>query len=227
MHRRKGEADDREGPARRPDAAAASSTSSTHPIVVTDLTGTIQLWNTVSEERIGWTEAEVLGTSIGELLGTVEEAQQRREVLDPLLEGAARSARASDCAPPTTAAPSTSSPSTRALTSADGEVELIVGVSDDLAELEALEGEAEALHEHLRLALDAGGLGTWRWDAETGVTDCGSGDGAALRSRTGDVHGDVRGLEGARAPRRPGGHAPDAQRRQWPARGSTGSSTGP
>ena len=34
-----------------------------HPIVVTDLTGTIQLWNAVSEERFGWTEAEVLGTS--------------------------------------------------------------------------------------------------------------------------------------------------------------------
>ncbi len=53
----------------------------------------------------------------------------------------------------------------------DGRVVAVVGASEDVTEQRLLEQRAEDLTEHLRLALDAGGLGTFRWDMATGVTE--------------------------------------------------------
>lgn len=47
---------------------------------------------------------------------------------------------------------------------------MTTGDIDDALRLRQLEQQTTDLAEHLRLALDAGGLGTWRWDMATGVT---------------------------------------------------------
>ena len=46
----------------------------------------------------------------------------------------------------------------------------VVGISDDVTTNEHLRRRALDLADRLRLALDAGGLGTWHWDLRTGVT---------------------------------------------------------
>jgi PAS domain S-box-containing protein len=58
----------------------------------------------------------------------------------------------------------------RAILAPDGEIVGVVAASEDVSEMRRLESEAAELTEQLRLALDAGGLGTWRWDLATGVT---------------------------------------------------------
>ena len=52
---------------------------------------------------------------------------------------------------------------------ADGVVVAIVGASEDVSDLRLIEQQNADLTEHLRLALDAGRLGTFRWDRANGA----------------------------------------------------------
>jgi PAS domain S-box-containing protein len=130
-------------------------------VVVTDPVGTIALWSAAAQEVYGWTEAEVVGRSILEVLGPGPPGDGER-LLEALARGetyqAERTIDRRDGTPVRVVA------ATRALLGPDGEIEWIVGASEDVTQLAELEEEARRLADHLTLALDAGGLGTWRWD---------------------------------------------------------------
>ena len=137
-------------------------------IVVTDAAGSIRLWSDAARHLYGWAEPEVLGRSIFEILDPDQGLDYRPEMLEALLSGAEvhrhlrvlhRDGSRIDVAS-----------FTRALLGPDGQIELVVGATDDLAAVAELQRETRDLSDHLRLALDAGGFGTWRWDLATGVT---------------------------------------------------------
>lgn len=137
-------------------------------IVVTDLRGTIRLWSDGAERLYGWTEAEVLDRPVFDILGGADPTLEGRSILDVLVAGGEhRSEREVVHRDGSTVHVYSI---TRALLGEDGSVEFVVGATDDLAEVAALERETQAISAHLNLALDAGGLGTWRWDLASGRT---------------------------------------------------------
>ena len=137
-------------------------------IVVTDAAGTIRLWSDAAHRLYGWTEDEVLGRPIFEILDPGAGLSDRPGIVEALLAGAELHQQLQLVHRDGGTVHVTSV--TRALLDADGQIELIVGATDELAELAALELETKELSDHLRLALDAGGFGTWRWDMATGIT---------------------------------------------------------
>ena len=137
-------------------------------IVVTDPDGRIVLWNEQAERLYGWPEETVLGRSVVEVLAPAGEIAENEERLDDLARGETviadrivvrRDGRAVRIAV-----------FTRPVIGPDGEVVAFVGASEDVTELRQSEQELRDLTEHFRLALEAGGLGTWRWNLLTGAT---------------------------------------------------------
>jgi PAS domain S-box-containing protein len=59
---------------------------------------------------------------------------------------------------------------TSPIVNGEGEVVAIVSVPENAADSRLLEHRSRGLTEHFQLALEAGGLGTWRWDMATGAT---------------------------------------------------------
>ena len=59
---------------------------------------------------------------------------------------------------------------TRPVLDGSGTVVAIVGTSEEVTDLRVAEQRTRDLTEHFRAALEAGGLGTWRWDMATGET---------------------------------------------------------
>jgi PAS domain-containing protein len=56
------------------------------------------------------------------------------------------------------------------LRDAEGDVVGLISSADDVTDARRLAQQATSLQDHLALALSAGRLGTWRWDAATGAT---------------------------------------------------------
>jgi PAS domain S-box-containing protein len=135
-------------------------------VVVTDPAGQILMWNGPAEELYGWRADEVVGRSIFDVLVPLPDRERGRQILDEVGVGAEWSGdftvlrktgeavrvRVSD----------------RPVLDEAGNVVAIVGASEDVTDQRFLEQRASDLTEHLRLALDAGGLGTWRWNRTIG-----------------------------------------------------------
>lgn len=137
-------------------------------VVVTDPDGHIVLWNRASEALYGWAEPEVLGRSILEMLTPVGEAARDRQDLASIANGTAmtgdRFVKRRDghvIRVNTFTAP---------MMDEVGRTVAIVGSSEDVNELRLADQRARDLTDHFRLALEAGGLGTWRWDLASGNT---------------------------------------------------------
>jgi len=137
-------------------------------IVVTDPEGSIVLWNDEAERTYGWSEDEVLGRSVLEVLAPIDAETDNRVTLEAVRGGVSvsgdrtvRRREGSELRIASTA---------RRLLDASGEVTAIVGSAEDVTERRAAEQVARDLADHFRLALRAGGLGTWRWDMQTGHT---------------------------------------------------------
>jgi PAS domain S-box-containing protein len=136
-------------------------------VVVTDTAGAIVSWNREAERLYGWSESEVVGRDVREVLvpetmlpttgrirATVEDGRRwegdftvrRRNgvvipihlVDAPILDG-------------------------------DGALVGIVGISEDVTAQRLLEAELRDSTAALRVTLEAGRLGTWRWDLVSGV----------------------------------------------------------
>lgn len=136
--------------------------------MVTDAVGTIQVWSDAAHQLYGWPERDVLGLPVAEVLGPPDPPVDGPAVLEALRSGGeVRSERTVRHRDGRVLHVFTI---VRALLGEDGTVQYVVGATDDLAEIAALEIEAKELADHLRLALDAGGFGTWRWDIASGVT---------------------------------------------------------
>ena len=136
-------------------------------VIVTSLDRTILMWNDEAERLFGWTEPEVVGRDISEVLVRPAERAAADAVMSEVKGGGPWSGDfpvvRKDGSMLRVAV------SDRPVLSAEGEITAVVGISVDVTEQRRLEQEAAALAERLALALDAGGLGTWRWDIDSGV----------------------------------------------------------
>ena len=136
-------------------------------VIVTSLDRTILMWNDEAERLFGWTEPEVVGRDISEVLVRPAERAAADAVMSEVKGGGPWSGDfpvvRKDGSMLRVAV------SDRPVLSAEGEITAVVGISVDVTEQRRLEHEAAALAERLALALDAGGLGTWRWDIDSGV----------------------------------------------------------
>jgi PAS domain S-box-containing protein len=137
-------------------------------VIVTTADGRIVLWNRAAELLYGWTETEVLGRDISDVLVPVQDRGEAEAIMAAVVAGETWQGdftvqcRNGD----TVRAFVSDSP----IMNADGTVLAVVGASEDVTHRRLSEQQATDLAEHLALALDAGELGTWRWDMATGET---------------------------------------------------------
>ncbi len=137
-------------------------------VVVTDPDGAISLWNRAAERLYGWTEVEVLGRSIVDVLAPPAELGTNQEQLAFVAAG--NTLTGDRTVVRRDGEPLRIMTFTRPVVDAAGRTIAIVGSSEDVTDLRLAEQRARDLAEHFRLSLDAGGLGTWRWDMVTGET---------------------------------------------------------
>ena len=159
---------------RTPDAAAQKAFDQTtrvldalpRAVVVLDRHGVIVGWNRQAETVYGWTSGDVVGRLIGSVIRPPADARESAEVLDTVLggsqwDGDLRVLRR-DGTPIRVYA------LVAPLRDDDGRVVGVVAAADEVTDLRRVEKRTAELTEHLNLALAAGQLGTWRWDATTG-----------------------------------------------------------
>lgn len=136
-------------------------------VIVTEPDGRILLWSAGAEALFGWSEAEVVGKSVIDVLSLKQERQTAREHIEELSAGVgSRRDYVVRCRDEGEIRVEVTS---RPLFDSDGDVACIVGLSQDVRQLRRLERAETDLTERLQLALDAGGLGTWHWDRPTGL----------------------------------------------------------
>lgn len=135
-------------------------------IAVLTRSGRIVLWSSGAERMLGWSEGEVIGTSVLALLapGGITEDELAVDLADPAFgHGDVELISRNGGVVPvrTTMTP---------LLGLEAAEPLVLAVSDDTRAVQEIQDESRALSAHLRLALDAGGFGTWRWDLASGRT---------------------------------------------------------
>jgi len=137
-------------------------------IIVTDPRGTILLWSEAASSMYGWSEDEVLGRSVLDVLAPPDELASNQERFDAARSGdhlrGDRTVRRRDGRLIRVAT------ITKPISDAEGTIVAIVGTAEEVTEQRAAEQAARDLGEHFRIALEAGGLGTWHWNMTTGVT---------------------------------------------------------
>jgi PAS domain S-box-containing protein len=138
-------------------------------IMVTDPDGRIIVWNRVAENLYGWSASEVVGRKVSDVLVPIDAQDHATHIMEVVRDGEAWSGDFTVLR--RDGEPVRIWVIDRPILDEHGEVIAVVGASEDVAEQRLLEQRAEDLTEHLRLALEAGGLGTFRWDIATGVTE--------------------------------------------------------
>jgi PAS domain S-box-containing protein len=137
-------------------------------VVVTNPAGVILLWNEQAELLFGWPELDVLGRSVLDVLAPADDLDANRQALVAVAAGNNVSGdRLVVRRDGTFLRVSTV---TQPVLDDAGHVIAILGTSTDVTELRDAEQRARDLVEHFGSALEAGGLGTWRWDIATGHT---------------------------------------------------------
>ena len=137
-------------------------------VIVTDAAGRVVLWNRKAEVLYGWDETEVLGRSIIDILAPPDALAANEADFARVTDGAATSGdrfvkhRDGEVLRVYSHA--------QAVFDSAGNVIAVVGASEDVGTMRAAEQHARDVTEHFRAALDAGGLGTWRWELASGVT---------------------------------------------------------
>jgi PAS domain S-box-containing protein len=137
-------------------------------VIVTDETGVIVQWNAMAEQLYGWAPNEVIGRSVFEVVVPVNQRAAGEQIMEGVRAGEPWEGDFTvlrrDGEPVRVWV--ANSP----ILDGDGKVVAVVGASEDVTEQRLLEQQAVDLTQHLQLALDAGGLGTFRWDMATGIT---------------------------------------------------------
>src|SRR4051794_35398094 len=137
-------------------------------IIVTAPDGEIVLWNARAEALYGWSADEVVGRAVSDVLVPVDHLAQAEEIMQQVIGGETWSGdftvlrRDGDLVRVRVI--------DQPVVDADGTLVAIVGASEDVTEERLLQQRAADLTDHLRLALDAGELGTWQWDMASGLT---------------------------------------------------------
>ena len=137
-------------------------------VVVTDAIGNILLWNLQAEHLYGWAEHEVVGRPIVQVLAPAADAVANLVDLASVAGG--RSMSGDRTVVRRDGSLVRVATFTRPVLDGEGTVLAIVGASEDVTDLRAAERRARELDDQLDLALEAGGLGTWRWDLASGDT---------------------------------------------------------
>ena len=137
-------------------------------IIVSDIAGTILIWNHEAELLYGWSVEEAVGRSVLDLLAPANNVPQYRALLDDVASGMARGG--DRVVMRKDGRPIRVSSVAKRVESSATQSDIIVGLSFDVTDLRVAEQRAREQTEHFRLALEAGGLGTWRWDIATGET---------------------------------------------------------
>jgi PAS domain S-box-containing protein len=136
-------------------------------VVVTDANGRVLAWNPEAARLYGRPAGKVLGRPVADVVTTVAGVPGRGEILATTQRGEMWKGEFSIVRPNGEIVRVAMSASP--LRDAAGDVVGLVSAADDVTELHLVEQRAADLAEHLRLALEAGELGTWRWDRATGA----------------------------------------------------------
>ncbi len=137
-------------------------------IIVTTADSRIVLWNRQAELLYGWKRDEVIGRLISDVLVSLPDRDRATDILDTVRSGEIWSGDFTVLH--RNGEPMRVWVTDRPIRDSSGATVAIVGASEDVAAQRLLEQRAADLNEHLRLALDAGELGTFRWDMATGDT---------------------------------------------------------
>lgn len=137
-------------------------------IIVTDANGRIELWNQQAELLYGWEAGEVVGRPVSDVLVATPDRDRAQEIMDVVRSGEVWSGDFTVLR--RDGEPVRVWVTDRPVRDESGATVAIVGASEDVSEQRLLEQRAADLTEHLRLALEAGELGTFRWDLATGET---------------------------------------------------------
>jgi PAS domain S-box-containing protein len=137
--------------------------------VVLDRLGVIQTWNQAARELFGWADSQVVGRPAAEVLAPPGHEHDLDLMLARIAGGLEWEGdvtvmhREGVTLRVTLAA--------RPLRDDAGEVVGGVSVWEDVTQTRLGEQQARDVADHLRLALEASELGTWRWDKASGVTE--------------------------------------------------------
>ena len=138
-------------------------------VVVTGSGGEILLWNRAAEELYGWSEEMVLGQSILDVLVPSTDRDLASGIF--AIVAAGKSWRGDFTIERRDGKAIRIHSVNQPIVDEAGKLVAVVGVSEDVTTQRRLEQRTEDLAARLALALDAGGLGTWRWNMQTGETD--------------------------------------------------------
>ena len=134
-------------------------------VVVTDSAGGIVMWSASSEQLFGWRKSEVAGRRLFELLALSDVLT----VTDQgLLDGAANGTMVERALTRRDGSSISVMTMNRPLIDGAGSVVAVVYWFDEAAALHRAEQQTRDLSEQLHAAVEAGGLGTWRWNLSTG-----------------------------------------------------------
>ena len=136
-------------------------------IVVTDPEARILLWNAQAERLYGWAAEEVLGRPVTDVLVPISGLEEAAGIMAGV--GAGEGWEGDFSVIRRDGTPVRVWVRDQPVLDADSKVLAIVGASEDVTELRRVEQENADLTAHLLLALEAGQLGTFRWDRTTGA----------------------------------------------------------
>jgi len=136
-------------------------------IIVTDPEARILLWNRQAERLYGWTADEVLGQVVTDVLVPPTEHEDAAKIMSEVSAGGAWTGDFTVLHKDGT--PLRVWVLDEPVMDSEGAVVAIVGASEDVTGLRLVERQNADLTEHLRLAIDAGRLGTFRWERASGL----------------------------------------------------------
>ena len=135
-------------------------------IVATDRSGVILAWNRNAELLYGRSRSEVVGQDVRTVVASAVGLPGQGTVLESVLAGERWEGDVSvlrrDGSPVRVFAV------VNPLLDTNGQVVGVVAASEDVTDRRLLEQEAADVTRRLQLALEAGSLGTWQWDAASG-----------------------------------------------------------
>ena len=137
-------------------------------VLITDGDGTIVTWNASAEALYGRTPEDLAGRSVLDVSLASVGTEPGLRLLERARDGEAWMGEVAVARPDGTTA--TAQLYLGPLRDAEGDVVGLISSADDVTDARRLAQRATSLQDHLALALSAGRLGTWRWDAATGVT---------------------------------------------------------
>lgn len=137
-------------------------------VLITDADGTIVTGNGSAEALYGRSPEDLAGRSVLDVSLASVGTESGCRLVELARDGEAWTGEVAIARPDGTTV--TAQLYLGPLRGAEGYVVGLISAADDVTEARRLALRATTLQDHLTLALSAGRLGTWRWDAATGVT---------------------------------------------------------